>query len=167
MNRRLSCLNLFGVLALAALCVLQWRHDRRLNLALDRSEQTRFAQAAALTEQTNKLNGLNEDLARFKTSLADEQQRRLQLEIKLRAADATNDLLAAECEQLKVSVTNWADAVTLRDQRIREANDRIEELSASLNDSIRKFNALVTNYNAVVSDLNALRSASATNTTAR
>jgi len=163
MNHRLSCLNLLGVLALVVLCVLQWRHDGRLNLALNHAEQVRIEQAATLVDQTNQLNGLGEDLARFKFSLADEHQQRLQWEAKWRAANATNDLLAAECRQLNASITRWTNAVAARDERLREANGRIGALSTDLNNCIRKFNVLVTNYNAVVNDLNASRSASATN----
>ena len=106
---------------------------------------------------------MSEDLAQFKTSLADELKRRSQIEVQLRAASSTNAQLMLECDQFKESVTNWANAMTLRDQRIQEANNRIELLSADLNTSIRKFNTLVTNYNAVVKDFNALQSNSATN----
>lgn len=58
-----------------------------------------------------------------------------------------------ERDQLKGAITNWANAVALRDERMKEANARIEQLAADLNASIRKYNELVTNYNAVVRTL--------------
>jgi hypothetical protein len=163
MNHRLSLLNLIGVLALAVLCVLQWRHDRLLNLTLVHSEQVRSGQETELADQTKKLGGLNEDLSQLKTSLTDEHRQLLQAETKWQTANATNEFLVLERNQLRESLTNWISAVTLRDDQIKQANGRVTRLSLDLNTSIHKFNALVTNYNAVVEDLNALRVHTSTN----
>ena len=85
MNRGLQYLNLFGVFALAALCLVQWRHDRRLNLDLIRSEKTRLNQAAELTEKAAEIEGLKEDLTQIKTSLSREKSLRLESEQKLKS----------------------------------------------------------------------------------
>jgi chromosome segregation ATPase len=150
MNGQLKCLNLVGVVALACLCVTQWLHDRRLNLEIKRLDQVHLEQSAKIDEQANQLKGLNEDLDQLKTSLASERDLRTQVEQKLETAEVTNQQLALERDQLKGAITNWVNAVALRDERMKEANARIEQLAADLNASIRKYNDLVTNYNALV-----------------
>ena len=150
MNGQLKHLNLFGVAALASLCVAQWLHDRRLNLEIKRLDQVRLEQSAEIDEQANQLKGVNEDLDQLKTSLATERDLRSQVEQKLRPIEATNEQLTVERDQLKGTITNWANAVAQRDERMKEANARIEQLAADLNASIRKYNGLVTNYNAIV-----------------
>jgi chromosome segregation ATPase len=150
MNGQLKYLNLFGVLALAALCIAQWQRDRRLNLEIGHLEQVRLQQGAKIDEQASLLKGLNEDLGQLKTSLGNEQTLRSQAEQKVLSSESTNEQLILERDQLKAAITNWADAVAVRDQRMKEANTRIEQLAADLNASIRKYNELVTNRNAAV-----------------
>jgi chromosome segregation ATPase len=157
MNGQLKYLNLFGVVVLASLCVTQWLHDRHLNLEIKHLAQVRLEQSARIDEQANQLKGLNEDLDQLKTSLATERVLRSQVEQKLETAEAANEQLTLERDQLKGAITNWANAVALRDERMKEANARIEQLAADLNASIRKYNELVTNYNAVVKTLGGTR----------
>jgi chromosome segregation ATPase len=153
MNSQLKYLNLLGVVALACLCVTQWLHDRRLNLEIKRLDQVRLEQSAKIDEQSNQLKGLTEDLDQLKASLVTERTLRAQIEQKLGAAEATNVQLTLERDQFKGAITNWENAVAVRDERMKEANARIEQLAANLNASIRKYNELVTNYNAVVKTL--------------
>jgi chromosome segregation ATPase len=150
MNNRLNYLNLVGVLALAVLCIAQWQRDRRLNLDLGRLDQMRLQQAAKIDEQAGLLKGLNEDLSQLKTSLANEQSLRSQVEQKVASTENVNQQLTLERDQLKAAITNWASAVAVRDERMKEANARIEQLAADLNTSIRKYNDLATNRNAAV-----------------
>ena len=150
MNNGLKYLNLFGVLALAALCIAQWQRDRRLNLEIGHLDQMRLQQAAKIDEQANLLKGLNEDLGQLKTSLANEQTLRSQVEQKVASTESANQQLVLERDQLKTAITNWSNAVTLRDERMKEANARIEQLAADLNASIRKYNELITNRTAGV-----------------
>ena len=157
MNGQLKYVNLFGVLALATLCIAQWQQDRRLNLEIGRLDQVRLQQAAKIDEQTNVLKGLNEDLDQLKTSLANEQSLRSQAEQKVLSSESTNEQLILERDQLKAAITNWANAVALRDERMKEANARIEQLAADLNASIRKYNELVTNHNAAAKASGATR----------
>ncbi len=147
MNGRLKYVNLFGVMALATLCVVQWQRDRRLNLEIGRLDQVRLQQASKIDEQAKLLKGLNEDLGQLKTSLANEQSLRSQAEQKVLSYESTNEQLILERDQFKAAITNWANAVALRDERMKEANARIEQLAADLNASIRKYNELVTNHN--------------------
>ena len=150
MNGRLKYLNLFGVFALAALCSVQWQRDRRLNLEIRRLDQMRQQQAAKIDEQATTLKGLNEDLGQLKTSLASERSLRSELEQKVTPLENANEQLVQERDQLKAAITNWANAVAVRDEHMKEANVRIEQLAAELNASIGKYNELVTNHNAAV-----------------
>lgn len=157
MSRRLQYWNLIGVLALGVLCVFQWRHDRQLNLDLNDSRKAIQAQERLLAESTNTINGLTADLAGFKESYAAARTEATELHKKVSGLERENGQLTGERDQLKESITNWAAAVTVRDERLKEANARLTELVAKLNDSITKFNSLATNYNSVVDQLNATR----------
>jgi len=158
MKDRLKYVNLFGVAALAALCVFQWVRDRRLNLEIKRLYQVRLELSTKIGDQANQIKGLNEDLNQLKLSLATERDLRSQTEKKAAAAEAAGEQLARERDQLKAAISNWANAVALRDERMKEANARIEQLAADLNASILKYNNLVSNYNAVVKSLEPTRS---------
>jgi chromosome segregation ATPase len=150
MNSTLKYLNLFGVLALAVLCIAQWQRDRRLNLEIGHLDQMRLQQAAKIDEQTNLMKGLNEDLGQLKSSLANEQTLRSQVEQKVVSTESANQQLLIERDQLNTAITNWSNAITLRDERMKEANARIEQLATDLNASIRKYNELITNRTAGV-----------------
>jgi len=157
MNRRLQFINLAGVLVLAALCAFQWQRDRRLNHELNASEKTRQAQERQLAEHTRTISGLTDDLARFKSDYATARAEATELQKKLRTFEHANEQLTREREQLKESVTNWAAAVAVRDERLTEANTRLRDLATQLNETVVKFNELATNYNHVVGELNAAR----------
>jgi chromosome segregation ATPase len=157
MNGQLKYVNLVGVVVLACLCAAQWLHDRRLNLEIKHLDQVRSEQSARIDDQANQLKGLNEDLDQLKTSLATERDLRVQVEQKLKPVEAANEQLTLDRDQLKGAISNWASAVALRDEHMKEANTRIEQLAADLNASIRKYNELVTNYNAIVKSLGGTR----------
>jgi chromosome segregation ATPase len=106
------------------------------------------------------LTQLKEQLGRVHADAKDSQQ-------KLETSEQENRQLTTEREQLLQSVTNWSNAVTVRDQRLTEANERIRTLAGDLNASVQKFNELVTNYNAVVQSLNDLRGAKSVGTNAQ
>ncbi len=158
---RLHYINLMGVLALALLCVAQWRHNRDLNLEVNRLERVRLDQAAKLSEQQKAVSGVNADLAQFKAQFGNAAEALNDERQKFRGAEREIRQLAAERDQLKTSVTNWADAVAIRDTRLKEAGMQIRRLSDELNASIGRFNELATNHNAVVKDLHDLRALTA------
>jgi len=160
MNRALQYFNLFGMLALAALCVVQWQHDRRLNLQTIQLEKTRQAQQQKISEQEETVRGVSADLADFKQRFKAEHQDLEDTKRKLREGENTVASLTAERNQLNESITNWTAAVAQRDALMKEANRRIEGLSTQLNASIEKYNELATNYDNVVKDLNQARSKS-------
>lgn len=159
MSRGLQLFNLVGVVALAILCVFQWQRDRALNLEVNRLEQVRIDNEGKLSEQAKTLAGLNSDLALFKDQVTTARTELSELRDKFRIAETENVQLVAERDQLRESLTNWMQAVTLRDERLKEANAHIQDLGDRLNDSIRKYNELATNYNSVVTNLNTLRAA--------
>jgi chromosome segregation ATPase len=161
MNRALQYSNLFGVLALAVLCAVQWQHDRRLNLQTIQLEKTRQAQQQKISEQEETARGLSTDLADFKQRFKSEHDDLEDAKRKLRENENAIASLTSDREQLKESITNWTAAVARRDALMKEANGRIEELSTQLNASIQKYNGLATNYNNVVQELNDARSKSA------
>src|SRR5262245_53716944 len=155
--KRLHCFNLFGVLALASLCVWQWQRDRVLNLEVNRLEKIRMEAAARLAEQEQQARGLATDLAGFKQRYAQSQASAVETMQKLRTVERDVHQLSAERDQLTASVSNWVSAVASRDERLKEANARIRQLTDEINITVRKFNDLATNHNAVVKDLNELR----------
>lgn len=161
MNRKLQFVNLFGVVALVALCVVQWRQNRQLNLGLNDLEKTRQTQVQKLAEQDKTVRGLTEDLTRFKEQFTSAKTELGETREKLSVAERTLIQLTSERDQLQTSLTNWMNAVTERDAKLKEANERINEIVGKLNESVVKFNTLVTNYNEVVKQLNEARAGSA------
>lgn len=152
--KRLHYLNLIGVLAVAALCVVQWQINRRLNLELSRLEKTRLDHENKIAEQNRTTQGLTSDLESFRERFTRADTEARETGRKLGDSERQRNLLERERDQLQESVTNWASAVTTRDEHLKEANGRIRELADDLNGAIRKFNELATNYNTAVNDLN-------------
>jgi chromosome segregation ATPase len=161
MTRRLQFVNLFGVLALAALCVFQWQRDRRLNQELIANERTRQSQERQLADNTTTISNLTDDLARFKTDYSAARTETSELQEKLRKLEREKEQLANECGQLKDNITNWTAAVAARDERLMEANTHLRSLTGQLTEAGVKFNALATNYNMVVEALNKARTVQA------
>lgn len=157
MSRRLQFFNLIGVVALAGLCVFQWRADRRLNLEVGRLEKMRIDNEQKIIEQQKTADGLGRDLAFFKEQFNQAHTDLAEVKGKLREEESLNERLQNERDQLRESITNWTQAVAERDARLKEANERIGELADKLNGAIRKYNELASNYNGVVGELNATR----------
>jgi chromosome segregation ATPase len=154
MNRFLQYANLIGVAALAVLCVIQWSANRRVNLEASALEKTRLDLTAKVAEHEKTIKGQAADLDTFREQLTLATTSLKETENKLTKAGREIARLEAEREQLKASVTNWAAAVTARDERIKEANDRLKQLGEQLNVSIRKFNELAETHGKLVKDWN-------------
>ena len=152
----LQWINLFGVIALGALCIVQWQRDRQLNLQFNAVEKVRQSQEQKLAEQEKTARGLNDDLAQLKAQFQSTHTELTEARASLGKVDREHAQLLNERDQLKVSVTNWSQAVKERDMRLREASDQLRDVSARLNDSVMKFNELATNYNASVKRFNDL-----------
>jgi uncharacterized phage infection (PIP) family protein YhgE len=127
-----------------------------MNLEVNRLEKVRQTQEEKISEQEKAANGLNADLARFKEQFKEAHSDANEARQSLRKLENENSQLLREREQLKVSVTNWAAAVTARDESLKEANERLRDTASRLNESILKFNELASNYNASVKRFNEL-----------
>jgi septal ring factor EnvC (AmiA/AmiB activator) len=159
MSRRLQLANLVGVLVLVVICLLQWRRDRALNLALNQNEKVRLEQIEKIAAQEKQLQGLTDDLAGLKEHLLRTQEDLAEQRKRSQTLERDNLQLTADRAALQESVTNWMAAVTVRDERLTAANERIRDLAEQLNASVLKFNELATNYNDTVKALERLRAA--------
>ena len=139
---KLHHVNLLGVLIVTAICVGQWRRDRALNLEVNQLERTRHEQASRLVDQEKLLGDANADLTQFKEQFNQSKTELKDTREKLRIAERDFRQLTLERDQLRISVTNWAAAVILRDERLKESAEQTRRLSGELNGSIRKFNEL-------------------------
>ena len=153
MNRFLHWFNLAGVLALAALCVLQWRMNRQLNLDLRAAEQARHQQTTRLEDQAKRLTGTTSDLDGFRDQLTRATTTLKQSETKLALAEQQLKQLTNERDQLKTSVTNWAAAVSARDAQLKQAGADQAKLAADRNATVLKFNEVATQQNSLVKEL--------------
>ncbi|HEY4245322.1 MAG TPA: hypothetical protein VGM64_00635 [Lacunisphaera sp.] len=156
MSRTLTWLNLAGVVALALLCVFQWRTNRTLNLDVNALEKNRQLQVIKIGEQEMNIQGLSADLENFRTQLTRAQGELRDTSAKLSTGERDHAQLSAERDQLKDNIEKWTAAVRLRDQRIAEANDRIRDAGHRLKESADKFNQLATRYNDIVKQMDEL-----------
>jgi chromosome segregation ATPase len=154
MNRSLQIINCIGVLVLAGLCVFQWRVNRQLNLEINALEKTRFEHVAKLEDQENALKASTGDLESFRQYLTRANLALKETETRLTTAERNMAQVASERDQLKVSVTNWAAAVTARDGQLKKMDDQLRALADDRNGAVVKFNELAEKYNGVVKDLN-------------
>ncbi|HTJ77884.1 MAG TPA: hypothetical protein VL357_02720 [Rariglobus sp.] len=157
MNRALATLNLFGVLALTGLCILQWRSNRSLNLDINALEHTTQSQASLVDKQSEKIRGLTEDLDHFRGQLGTTTLSQKDTEQKLRASEHLAAQLSSERDQLKASIAQWTAAVAARDTNLQEANDRIHELTTQLSETVAKYNTLAAIHNTLVQQINDAR----------
>lgn len=153
MNRFLHWFNFLGVLALAALCVAQWRMNRTLNLALNEHQKVSQQQAARLAEQERQIKGGAADLDSFRDKIAETSTAVKETEAKAAALDRLVKQLTNERDQLKTSVTNWAAAVTTRDERLKQSGVELAKLGNDRNDAVRKFNELAAQQNKLVEEI--------------
>jgi chromosome segregation ATPase len=156
--KRLDCFNLIGVLALAVLCCAQWRHDRQVHMEVNQREKAIMELSRKLSEAEQNAKAAADDLTEFKTQFAKSRNDLADSLQKLRLAERQTNQLTLERDQLKAGITNWAAALSIRDERLKEANLEITRLSQELNASVLKFNELVKNYNRAVAQLSGERS---------
>ena len=152
--RALSYINAFGVLVLAALCVFQWRFNRALNLRTNEIEKSRIAQAARIDEQEKEIKAQAADLESFRAHVQRAAVDLKSAESNLLVARREGAQLTSERDQLKESVTRWAEAVAERDAQLVKASEQIGKLGADRNDAVAKFNSLAAKHNEMVDQLN-------------
>lgn len=152
--RGLQYFNLLGVVAMAVLCVWQWRINRELNLQANRLDKDRQEQRARLDEQENKLKGQLADLEAFREHVKQAGMSLKSAESNLVVARHETMQLSSERDQLRESITNWAQAVTERDARLKQLAEQVQTVATERNDAIAKFNRVADQQNSVVNDLN-------------
>ena len=147
MKQLFTVFNFVGVLLLAGLCVVQWRSNRTLNQSITALLKEREAQRAQLEEQSKNLAGLRADLDGFRGRVVESTDRAKAAETRADLQERTARELETERDQLRVSLTNWVEAVTARDERLRDFAARLEEMAAARHAAVVKFNELAERYN--------------------
>ena len=137
----------------AALCALQWRVNRQLNLDLNTAEQARHQQATRLDEQAKRLTGGASDLDGFREQLTRATASLKLAESKLATLEQQVKPLTNERDQLRTSVTNWAAAVSARDAQLKQAGADLQKLATDRNATVLKFNEVATQQNSLVKEL--------------
>ena len=165
MNRFLQVLNLLGILALAGLCVVQWRTNSRLASDVLNLELTRRRLTAHVAEQDRRIADDTADLDDFRRRVALAESELKDLQRKLTTVTDQRDQLAIQCkqllaqrDQLKSAIDAYAAAVTARDKVIAHEADELKKLAADRDQVVKQFNDLADKYNAVVKQLNDERS---------
>lgn len=153
MTRFLQWFNLVGVLALAALCVQQWRINRHLNHEFNEACKLCLSHSQNLGEKDRKLKNAAADLEVFRDQLTRATASLKEAEAKLAALDRQVKQLTNERDQLKTSVTNWAAAVTARDTQLKQAGADLKMLADDRNATVLKFNELAARQNDLVKEI--------------
>lgn len=157
MIRSLQYFNLFGVAALIALCIIQWRANRQVNLEITGLERTRLEQSAKLTEQEKTIKGYTADLDAFREQLASSDAALKDAQAKLSAMTGESGSIAAERDQLKANADAWKAAIADRDEKLKQANEQLLKLASERNEAVGKFNDLADKYNTLMKDLDDAR----------
>jgi chromosome segregation ATPase len=153
MTRFLQWFNLVGVLALAALCVQQWRINRHLNHEFNEACKLCLSHSQNLGEKDRKLKSAAADLEVFRDQLTRATASLKETETKLAALDRQVKQLTNERDQLKTSVTNWAAAVTARDTQLKQAGADLKKIADDRNATVLKFNDLAAKQNDLVKEI--------------
>lgn len=154
MNRFLNLFNLVGVLALAVLCVLQWKTNRRLQLETNHLETRSIEQTAEMEERARTASAQESDLTALRASLESATEELRESSNQLARIERELKQSAADCNQLKSSITNWVSAVAARDERLAQANEQIKALAKDRNETVTKFNDLARRHNDLVKSWN-------------
>jgi chromosome segregation ATPase len=157
MNRWMQFINFLGVLLLAALCIAQWQVNRRMNLQVIELDRANQAQRVAIGEREKTIQGQAADLDGFREQLTLAHTTLKERETRLALMEREVRQLSLERDQLRVSVTNWAAAISVRDEKLKMANEDLQKLAKDRNEVVGKFNDLAEKYNSAVKDLNEIR----------
>ena len=160
MSRIVQGLNLLGILALAALCGVQWHADHRLQMQLLGQEKSRIELADKLAEAERTIKGDVADLEDFRGRLTAADAALKDLQGKVKGDRTESDKVATERDQLKASagamkstLDKWMAAVAERDQALKQLDAQVAKLAADRNDAVVKYNDLAAKYNAAEEEL--------------
>lgn len=152
--RALHYFNCVGVIALAFLCVFQWRINRDLNLRTNQLEKDRIAQSARIEEQKGQIKGQAADLDSFREHLQRATAELKSAESNLLVSRRESAQLSTEREQLKQSVSEWSKATRDRDEQLARVSEQLQKLATERNEVIVKYNGMAEKHNDVVQELN-------------
>ncbi len=158
--KRLDWLNLAGVLCVGFLCLFQWRQNRALNLELNRQIEAFQGLTNRLSDQTRAWTGAVADLAEFKRKYAAaEETAAIAVAARTQVLPLEKQVreLSAERSRLQSALSNWVEAVSIRDERLRAARAELERVREESRGISQRYEALATNYNTVVGELNRMQ----------
>ena len=140
-SRVLPLLNAIGCLILTGVIVLQWRKERTLDEAVAQlGAGLHTAKGQAATE-AKRAAALERDIAVLKESIEATQQAAEAASRLLAEKEARVSALETETASAREQLTLWQNAVTMRDQKLR---DLVAELTATrrrLDEAAAKLNA--------------------------
>jgi chromosome segregation ATPase len=154
MNRLLEKLNLLGVLALVALCVVQWRINRAMHLELKSAQTLHQEQAKKISDHESTVRGQAADLETFRAQLTGTKAAEKDLRAKYSESEKSNRQLVAERDQLKSSLGEWQAAVAARDEQLRAASTNLQALAIERDRAIEKHNEVAKRMNELVAQAN-------------
>jgi chromosome segregation ATPase len=164
MNRFVQAVNLLGVLALAALCAVQWRVDGQLHSQINDLEKTNQDLTSQVAQRDERIRQDADDLDDFRrrltlaeSQLADQERKLTALSLQCQQLTADRTDLLKQRDQLVAALQTWKAAVTERDDAIRRIGDELKTTGANRDQIVAKYNDLVNQYNAVVNELNNAR----------
>jgi chromosome segregation ATPase len=140
MNRIMTAINFFGVLALGVLCLLQWGQIGRLQADAVAAARKADDQAAALSKEKQAHDRAESDLADVRDRLATSQAE--VAENRKRAVTAERSVAA-----VTATVEQYKTAVAKRDAVLAEQDSAIKKLVADRDQARAQYNQLATKYN--------------------
>jgi uncharacterized coiled-coil DUF342 family protein len=161
MNRFWHMVNFMGVIALVALCWVQWGENRTVSRRAVAAETSRAELQIKLQDAQHTIDADKKDLDEFRDRLTQAQK-----DIEKNKADLTEavaqqetlrterDLYHTNALALQTALEKWKAALAERENALNQANDAVVKIAADRNDAVKKLNALVTNYNTGIKSTN-------------
>jgi chromosome segregation ATPase len=140
-SRSLIFWNAFGCLLLAAVVVVQWSRERRLNEQLHGAQTALATARDQLVDAIEKRIGLERDIKLLKESLESAQQA-LETSVKESVSHKEQaDLLLKEVAEMRQQVAIWEDAVKSRDERIQDLDGQLIATRQRLDEAVKRLKA--------------------------
>ncbi|HVX84877.1 MAG TPA: hypothetical protein VH253_08685 [Phycisphaerae bacterium] len=153
-------INFLGILALAALCAIQWYATRTLHLQLFDAQTARQSLAAKIDDQSKTIAGLHADLDEFRDRINKTDDMLQSAQKNLDAArnnvaqvTAQRNDLQATVDAQKKALAQWSAAVDARDAALQASAARVQSLAADRNAAVSRYNDLAAQYNKAVAEL--------------
>lgn len=142
--------NLAGVIALSILCLCQWHRNRQLNQKLSQQNQRAHELVSQLSDRQESLTRAHAESIQFKEQLARVEVSEARLKSERAQSLALVTRLELEGSHLRQAISNWQEAVAIRDRRISQADTTQRQFTKALEEAALRYNQLVTNYNTLV-----------------